>query len=64
MSYINLGGLVEGSVGMNVVVEDDDAHHHSHTEQQSVLAVKPAGVVTEGETTHMLDSVCVCVCDG
>ena len=47
-SYINLGGLVEGSVGMNVVVEDDNTHHHSHTEQQSVLAVEPAGVVTEG----------------
>lgn len=43
---VDLGGLVEGSVGMDVVVQDDDSNHHSHTEQQRVLTVEPARVVS------------------
>lgn len=43
--HVDLGGLVEGSVGMDVVVQDDDSNHHSHTEQQRVLTVEPARVV-------------------
>lgn len=38
--HIDLGGLVEGSVGVDVVVEDDDSHHHPHAEQERVLAAE------------------------
>lgn len=30
--HIYLGGLVEGAVWVDVVVQNDDSHHDSHTE--------------------------------
>lgn len=46
-SYVYLGGLVEGAVGVDVVVENDDSHHHAHAEQDRVLAAETAGIFPE-----------------
>lgn len=43
-SYVYLGGLVEGAVGVDVVVENDDSHHHPHAEQDCVLAAETTGI--------------------
>lgn len=43
--HVYLGGLVEGAVGMDVVVEDDDSHHHPHAEEQRVLAAETSRVL-------------------
>lgn len=48
-SHVNLGGLVEGAVGVDVVVEDDDSYHHPHAEEQRVLAAETSRVFPGGK---------------
>lgn len=48
-SHVYLGGLVEGAVGVDVVVEDDDSHHHPHAEEQRVLAAETSRVFPGGK---------------
>ena len=47
VSYVYLGGLVEGAVGVHVVVEDDDADHDSHAKQERVLAAETTRILPE-----------------
>lgn len=40
VTHIYLGGLVEGAVGVDVVVKDDDPDHHPHAKQNRVLTAE------------------------
>jgi len=46
-SHVYLGGLVEGAVGVDVVIEDDDSHHDPHAKQDCVLAAEPTRIFPE-----------------
>ena len=39
-AYIYLGGLVEGSVGVDVVIQNNDSYHHPHAKQECVLTAE------------------------
>lgn len=58
MSHVYLRGLVEGTVGMDVVIENDDSNHDPHAEQERVLAAETTRILpkkkqTEGERTGL-----------
>lgn len=40
VSYVYLGGLVEGTVGVDVVIKNDDSDHDPHAKQERVLAAE------------------------
>lgn len=40
VSYVYLGGLVEGTVGVDVVIKNDDSDHDPHAKQKCVLAAE------------------------
>lgn len=40
MSYVYLGGLVEGAVGVDVVIKNNDSDHDPHAKQERVLAAE------------------------
>lgn len=40
VSYVYLGGLVEGAIGMDVVIKNDDSDHDPHAKQECVLAAE------------------------
>ncbi len=44
VSYIYFGGLVEGTVGMYMVVQNDDSDHHPHAKQECVFAAETTRV--------------------
>ena len=48
VAHVYLRGLVEGAVGVNVVIENDDSDHDPHAEQERVLAA---------ETTRILPKI-------
>lgn len=40
VSYVYLRGLVEGAIGVDVVVKNDDPDHDPHAKQKRVLAAE------------------------
>lgn len=47
VSYIYLGGPVEGAVGVDVVVKDDDADHDPHAKQKRVLTAETTRIFSD-----------------
>lgn len=47
VSYVYLGGLVEGSVGVDVVIKNDDSDHDPHAKQERVLAAETTRIFTK-----------------
>lgn len=45
VSHVYLRGLVEGAVGMDVVIENDDSDHDPHAEQERVLAAETTRIL-------------------
>lgn len=44
-AHVYLRGLVEGAVGMDVVIENDDSDHDPHAEQERVLAAETTRIL-------------------
>lgn len=40
VSYVYLGGFVEGAVGVYVVIKNDDSNHDPHAKQECVLTAE------------------------
>lgn len=54
VSYIYLGGLVEGPVGVDVVIQNDDADHDPHAKQDCVLTAETTGIFPKNKGTFQL----------
>ena len=47
LSYIYLGGLVEGAVRVDVVIKNDDPDHDPHAKQERVLTAETTRIFPE-----------------
>lgn len=47
VSYVYLGGLVEGAVGVDVVIKNDDSDHDPHAKQERVLTAETTRIFPE-----------------